>query len=234
MVRATQDGGFTVAPKPPEAGGETTLPAVRVKASREQETATGPVQGYVAKRSATGTKTDAPIIETPQSISVVTSDQVQATKAQNLMDALGYTAGVARAEGLDRTSDSFVIRGFRANAGTGTLYRDGSKYQLNIYNGQQEPYGLERIELLKGASSVLYGSAAPGGIINTISKRPSAEPVREFNVELGSFNRKQVSGDFSGALGQNSDWSYRLTALRRDSDTFVDHVPDDRTYIAPR
>lgn len=216
-----------------QSAAETVLPVVRVSASQERETATGSVNGYVARRSATGTKTDTAIVETPQSISVIAADQIQTTKSQNLMDALGYTASVARAEGLDRTSDSFVIRGFRANAGTGSLFRDGSKYQLNIYNGQQEPYGLERIELLKGASSVLYGTAAPGGVINTVSKRPTIEPLREINVEWGSFGRKQVSGDFAGALGQDSDWSYRLTAMHRDSGTFVDHVPDDRTYVAP-
>lgn len=205
---------------------ESVLPAVRVKAKNEAEAATG----YVAKRSTAATKTDTPIIETPQSISVVTSDQLETTKSQNLMDALGYTAGVARLEGLDRTTDRFVLRGFQTN---GNVFRDGSKYQLNIYNGQQETYGLERIELLKGASSVLYGNAAPGGILNTVSKRPGIEPVRELNVEFGSFNRKQVSGDFGGALTQDGTWTYRLTALHRDSDTFVNHIPDDRTYIAP-
>lgn len=104
---------------------------------------------------------------------------------------------------------------------------------MNIYNGRQEPYGLERIEFLKGASSVLYGAMPPGGVINTVSKRPTVEPLRELNVEAGSFRRRQVSADFGGALDQDGTWSYRLTALRRDSDTFVDHVPDDRTYVAP-
>lgn len=150
-------------------------------------------------------------------------------KAQNLMDALGYTAGVGRLEGADKTGDSFVIRGFK----TFTTYRDGSKYQVNSYDGQQEPYGLERIEVLKGAASVLYGSVAPGGLINTVSKRPTIDPLHELNVELGSFSRKQLSGDFGGALTDNGEWSYRLTFLQRDSDTFVDYVPDNRTYIAP-
>ena len=104
---------------------------------------------------------------------------------------------------------------------------------MNIYNGRQEPYGLERIEFLKGASSVLYGAMPPGGVINTVSKRPTVEPLRELNVEAGSFRRRQVSADFGGALDQDGTWSYRLTALRRDSDTFVDYVPDDRTYVAP-
>ncbi|ASI70522.1 TonB-dependent receptor [Diaphorobacter nitroreducens] len=212
---------------------EQVLPVVTVKAGAERENATGPVQGYVAKRSAIGTKTDTPIIETPQSISVVGAEEIETLKAQSLMDALGYTAGVANYAGPMLTAELFFLRGFQAGAPNGSLYRDGSKFQVNMYNGKIEPYGLERIEVLKGASSVLYGLAGPGGIINAVSKRPASIPLRELNVELGSFNRKQVSGDFGGALTEDGTWSYRLTALHRDSDTFVDHVPDNRTFIAP-
>ncbi len=236
VVRSTSDGGFTIASRPPEAGGETTLPAVRVKASREQETATGPVTGYVAKRSATATKTDTPLVETPQSISVIGAEEIQIRGATSLFEAIGYTAGVAatsvRSGAADRTNDSFLLRGFDMDPQSGNFYRDGTKYTVNPYNGRQEPYGLERLELLKGASSVLYGTAAPGGIINSVSKRPTTEPLRELNVEVGSFGRKQVAGDFGGALSTDNTWSYRLTGLTRDSDTSVDHVPDDRTYLA--
>lgn len=207
----------------------STLPAITATAS--QETATGPFIGYAARRSATGTKTDTPIIETPQSITVIGAQEIETLKSQSLQDALGYVAGVSRAEGMDRTTDSLFLRGFRTSLGN--YYRDGTLYTVNIYNGRQEPYGLERIEYLKGASSVLYGATPPGGVISTISKRPVTEPLRELNVELGSFDRKQLSGDFGGALDEDGQWSYRLTALRRDSNTFVDHVPDDRTYVAP-
>ncbi|MET0351702.1 MAG: TonB-dependent siderophore receptor [Rhizobacter sp.] len=210
---------------------EVALPAVRVREA--PETATGPVPGYVAKRTATATKTDVPLIEVPQSISIVPAEQIQTLKPQNLVEALGYTAGVGRDEGADRTGDGFTLRGFGASAYFGSVYRDGSKYQVNFYNGQQEPYGLERVEVLKGASSVLYGAVAPGGVINTISKRPTANPIRELNVEVGSWDRKQVSGDFAGALSADGAWTYRLTGLVRDADSFVDHVEDDRFFVAP-
>ncbi|PKD78733.1 TonB-dependent siderophore receptor, partial [Escherichia coli] len=141
-------------------------------------------------------------------------------KAQSLQDALGYVAGVSRAEGQDRTSDSLFLRGFRGSQGN--YYRDGTLYTVNIYNGRQELYGLERVEFLKGAASVLYGAAPPGGVINTVSKRPTTEPLHELNVEAGNFRRKQISGDFGGALDDEGKWSYRLTALKRDSDTFID------------
>lgn len=231
MQAVQVSGGGYVLRAAPEVG-VSTLPEVAVKASREpEEKPTGPVRGYVAKRSATGTKTDTPIIETPQSITVIGQEEMQTLGVQSLQDALSYAAGVSRAEGLDRTTDSFFLRGFRTNVGS--TYRDGSLYTVNIYNGRQETYGLERIELLKGAASVLYGSAGPGGIINTVSKRPTVEPLRELSVQLGSFDRKQVAGDFGGALDKDGEWSYRLTFLKRDSNTFVDYVPDDRVYIAP-
>ncbi|WP_419342139.1 TonB-dependent siderophore receptor [Achromobacter sp. PD1] len=224
------NGSYTLRPAPASHHDATTLEAVTVTA-QAAETATGPLHGYAARLSATGTRTDTPIIETPQSISVVGAEEIDTLKSQSIQDALGYVAGVSRAEGMDRTSDSLFLRGFRSNLGN--YYRDGMLYTVNIYNGRQEVYGLERIEFLKGASSVLYGSASPGGIINTVSKRPTVEPLRELNVEAGNYSRKQISGDFGGALDEDGKWSYRLTALLRESDTFIDHVPDDRTYIAP-
>jgi iron complex outermembrane receptor protein len=227
----TDAGTYTLRKSPAATPGEASLTPVTVTADALQENAWGPVKGYVAKRSATATKTDTPIIETPQSITVIGAEEIETLKSQSLQDALGYVAGVNRAEGQDRTTDAFFLRGFKT--GNSSVFRDGSQYVVNYYNGQQEPYGLERIELLKGAASVLYGAAAPGGLINTVSKRPTTEALHELNVELGSFKRRQVSGDFAGALDQTGDWSYRFTFLKRDSDTAIDHVPDDRTYIAP-
>ncbi len=223
------NGSYTLRAAPVSAEDAALLEPVTVTGMAE--TATGPFPGYAARLSATGTKTDTPIIETPQSITVVGAEEIETLKAQNLQDALGYVAGVSRAEGLDRTTDSFFLRGFRSNLGS--YYRDGSLYTVNIYDGRQEPYGLERIEFLKGASSVLFGAMPPGGIINTISKRPTLDPLRELAVEAGSFRRRQIAADFGGALDEDGIWSYRFTALQRDSDTFIDHIPDDRTYVAP-
>ena len=227
-LRITANGTFSARPLP-QAGGATLLEPVRVTGAAESPS--GPLHGYAARVSATGTKTDTPIIETPQSITVVGAEEIETLKAQSLQDALGYVAGVSRAEGLDRTTDSLFLRGFRTDLGN--FYRDGTLYTVNVYNGRQEPYGLERVEYLKGAASILYGASPPGGVINTVSKRPTREPLRERRVDLGNFDRKQISGDFGGALDDAGVWSYRLTALRRDSNSFIDHVPDDRTYVAP-
>ena len=223
-VRRT-DGSYRLEARPTD----VDLPLVRVEADWMQETAYGPVHGIAATRSATGTKTDTPIIETPQSISVVSREEFQNYGARNFTEALSYTPGVSRFNGSERSSEGMRIRGFRNS----TTYRDGSKYQVNAYDGQQELYGLERLEVLKGPSSIMYGVAAPAGIINAVSKRPTSEPLREINLEAGSFDRRQISTDFSDAWDEDGVWSYRLTMLYRDSDTFIDHVPDDRTYIAP-
>lgn len=153
-------------------------------------------------------------------------------KPQNLAEALNYTAGVdLGSRGPGRVEDTVMLRGFRVD--TGSQFRDGSRFMGHIYSGQQETYGLERIEVLKGASSILYGAIGPGGIINTVTKRPSIIPIRELNITGGSFNKQQISGDFSDRFSSENDWSYRLTFLHRKSDAFINYIKDDRTFIAP-
>lgn len=89
------------------------------------------------------------------------------------------------------------------------------------------------MEVLKGPSSIRYGSAAPGGVINTVIKRPPPTPLHEIKVEYGSYNRKQLSADFGGLLDEPGVWSYRLTALERKSDTYMNYGSDDRAYVVP-
>lgn len=192
------------------------------------------VDGYRADSSSSGAKTDTPIIETPQSISVVTADQIANQRATSLADTLAYTPGIAtQSGGFSRMVDDFMIRGFNTASGnTGTL-RDGMKFQSSVYDGGQEPYGLERVEVLRGASSVLYGQVAPGGIVNAISKRPTTTPLHEVNVEYGSYDKKQISADFGGPIDDEGVLSYRLTGLYRNADNWVDNTPDNKTYIAP-
>lgn len=229
-LRITANGTFSAQPLPQ--GGAAMLEPVRVTAAAESPT--GHVDGYVALRSMAGAKTDTPLIETPQSVSVVTSDQIRVVKAASVADALGYTPGVAaQSPAFSRMVDDLMLRGFNVATGNSGLLRDGLKLQSNVYDGGQEPYGLERVEVLRGAASVLYGQLTPGGVVNTVSKRPTTEPLRELNLETGSYARRQVSGDFAGALTEDGTWSYRLTGLARNADNWVDHVPDDRTYLAP-
>ena len=195
----------------------SNLPAVTVTADTEAS-AKGHVNGYVAKRSATGTKTDTPILETPQSISVVTADRAAAIGATTVKDALGYTPGVSTTVfGADSRYDWISIRGFDGYAPG--FYLDGMPLRNNGNWGvwQIEPYGMERIEVLRGPASVLYGQASPGGVVNVVSKRPTTEPLREVQLQLGSNHRTQIAADFSGPIDAEGKLSYRLTAVGRDS-----------------
>lgn len=209
-----------------------TLPEVKVTADAPAEKASGPVNGYVAKRSATGTKTDTPLLETPQSITVVTRDQMEAQAADSLDQAFNYSVGIVPLTGgaQRRTGTAFVVRGFNVT-GAQPLYLNGSKFPINSLSGTIEPYGYERVELLKGPASILYGQAAPGGVINLVSKRPTAEPLHDIEVQLGSWDRRQVAADFAGPLNADGSLSYRVTGLLRDSQTQIAKILDDRAVL---
>lgn len=141
------------------------------------ERATGPVEGYVATRSTTGSKTDADIMSTPRSVSVVTKDAVEARGGvTNVRDAFAYTAGYFSYDDVNtRTSFSSFSRGFSLGYSN---YLDGlaMPHGVDRASPQIEPYGLERMELLKGPASILYGQGTPGGILNSVSKRPTFDP----------------------------------------------------------
>jgi iron complex outermembrane receptor protein len=210
---------------------ETQLPAVPVRASADRETATGPVTGYNARRSATATKTDTSLAETPQSVTVVTRDQIVDQGASNLQDALNYAAGVrADAYGLDSRTDSVLVRGNYP-----VEYLDGLRKNFDYYtsNARTDPYTLERIELLRGPAAMLYGQGTTGGVINMVSKLPQPEAQREVGLQIGSWNRTQLQADLTGPLSADGQWLYRVVAVARKADTQVDHVRDDRALLAP-
>jgi len=208
-----------------------TLPEVRVDAFATPETAQTPVIGYRAKNATTATKTDTPLSETPQSVTIVPRDQLVDQGATSMQEALNYAAGVRPdAYGLDSRTDSIRIRG-----GYPDVYLDGLRQNYDYYTSttRTEPYTLERVEVLRGPAGMLYGSGTVAGIVNMVSKKPQLETQREVGVQLGNFNRRQIQADLTGALTQDGDWSYRLVALARKSDTQVDYVPDDRTVLMP-
>ena len=208
-----------------------TLPEVRIDANAENESATSPVVGYRARNAVTATKTDTPLAETPQAVTVVTRDQIVDQGATSLQDALGYAAGVrSDAYGLDARTDSVRIRGSEP-----TVYLDGLRQAYGYYTSttRTEPYALERLEVLRGPAGMLFGSGTAAGVVNMVSKRPLTETQREVGVQFGNWGRKQIQADLTGALTADGEWSYRLVALQRKSDTQVDHVPDDRSLLAP-
>lgn len=204
-----------------------------INISGELDSPVGEDQGYVAKNSRSATKINTPLSETPRSISVVTQAQMDDRNVQTISEALRYSGGVqAGFYGEDNKQDWFIIRGFKqANNG---LFMDGSRiYSSAFYSWQIDPYMLERIEVLKGAASVLYGQTPPGGLINLQSKRPTADSKNEIGIQYGSFDRKQINLDVGGKLDEEGDLLYRLVALSRDTGTQVDDVDAARILLAP-
>lgn len=207
------------------------IPQVTVTGQVEAETATSPVYGRVAKRTSTGVKTDTDLLETPQSVSVVTREQLELQGVTGIDEAVRYTSGtVGGAFGQDPRSDWVLVRGFKP-----ALYLDGMPLPDGVWTGTSrlEPYALERIEILKGPASVSYGALPPSGFVNAVSKRPLADAQREIGVEFGSHNKKQATVDLTGPLSEDGRWLYRVVGLARTSDNEVDYITDKRYFLAP-
>jgi len=208
-------------------------------AAATAERGTDPVRGFVPVVSSAAMKSDTPILETPQSVSVVSRDQLDARSVTTLVEGLQYVAGLAvQPGGKDPRFDNVFIRGFDNN-GYGA-YRDGLREVgdpnfLSLF--RNEPYGFERIDVIKGPSSVMYGQGAPGGLVDVISKRPTDKAFGEIVGQFGNYDRYQGAFDFGGPATKDGTLLYRLTGVFRDSDAqianFSNFVKDNRTYIAP-
>ncbi len=203
---------------------DVALPAVTVTAGSERAPLV--TQGQAANVG----KSSVSIQDTPFSIDVIDMKQASEAGAKNVQDALLYSAGVYSGQyGFDTRGDWSSIRGLSPSA-----YMDGIRGIYGYYNNvRPEVYTLERIEVLKGPSSVLYGQAELGGIINVVSKRPRPTAYREVEVQLGSHERKQIATDLTGPITKDGEFLYRLVALKRDSDTQVDYVNDDALVFMP-
>ena len=211
-----------------QTGDGTELEAIVVKRGGT-ERGNGPVDGYVAGQSMAGTKTDTPVARTPQSVSVVPKQQIEDQHAESVAEALRYTPGVfAEYRGASNLRDELFVRGFYYVP----KYLDGLFLGGDLSYAKIDPYLLERVELLSGPASVLYGQANPGGIVNMVSKRPTDEPLREAQISAGT--GKYVSGGFDisdraadGAVG------YRLAVTGSRRDLQEDHARERSFAIAP-
>ncbi|TDN82843.1 TonB-dependent siderophore receptor [Stakelama pacifica] len=175
-----------------------------------------------------GTKTETPLIETPQPITVVPAEQYLEQGAISVSDTVKYTAGVlTNAYGRDTRVDSFTVRGINA-----LQFRDGMRDIFSSYASiTADPYNFERVEVVRGPASVLFGQGSIGGLVNLVSKTPTFTTGGEMRAVYGSYDRKEVMGDVNVAL--SNSLAVRLVGRARNADTYIAHVPDDRYFIAP-
>ncbi|OWJ97106.1 TonB-dependent siderophore receptor [Pseudomonas sp. A46] len=198
--------------------------------------ALGSADGYLATHSQIATKTSKALLETSQSVSVVTREQIDDQGSKTVQQAMRYTPGIFTGQvGASNRYDYIVMRGFADNS-VDNVYLDGLKTMGDsgtFSSLQVDPYFLERIDVLKGPSSVLYGRSLPGGLVALTSKKPLYEDYHQVQATLGNLDQKGLGFDFSGPLDEEKRIAYRLVGLGKGGDTQFDHTREERYAIAP-
>jgi len=198
--------------------------------------ALGSMDGYNATHSQIATKTSTALLETSQSVSVVTRQQMDDQGSQTVAQTMRYTPGVlTNPYGATHRYDYVAMRGFN-DGSVDNIYIDGLKSMgdSGTYSTMQiDPYFLERVDILKGPSSVLYGRSSPGGLVALTSKKPLYEAYHEIQATVGTQGQHGVGFDFSGPVDDDKRIAYRVTGLTHESDTQFDHNEEKRYAIAP-
>ncbi|MDM3066284.1 TonB-dependent siderophore receptor [Citrobacter sp. CK180] len=193
---------------------------------------TAPVKGMVATKTLSATKTSAELVKTPQSVSVVTRDQMDALDATSVSQALRYTAGAfTEYRGSSNRNDEVFVRGFSYVP----KFLDGLSFgaTASSQTGTVDPWLLERVELVRGPASVLFGQVNPGGLISMTSKRPTSEPIHKIQFSTGNRDLAEGAFDFGGPLSDDGRVLYRLNGIARTQHNQVEDYKDSRVAIAP-
>ena len=197
--------------------------------------ALGEMEGYTATHSSVATKTSMPLAETSQTVSVVTRQQIEDQGSRSVAQAVRYTPGLMSTPyGATTRYDYVAMRGI-TDGSVDNLYLDGQKLlgDSGTYSSLQvDPYFVERIDILKGPSSVLYGRSLPGGLVAMTTKKPQYEASRQVQLSYGSEDYKQIGFDFTGPL-VDERIAYRLVGVAKDADNQVDGVEEKRYALMP-
>jgi iron complex outermembrane receptor protein len=214
------------AQKPDEPTQEPAMEAeeeIEIVVTGEQE------ENYRVPNATTATRTDTPIRDVPQSIQVVPQQVLEDRQVTELNDALRNVSGISIGDSPLRPFDSPIIRGF-SESFSSNVFVNGIR---RVGGGPVETTNVERIEVLKGPASVLYGQGEPGGLINLVTKQPLSEPYYTIEGTIGNFDFYRSAIDISGPLNADKTALYRLNAAYLNSGTFVDFVDIERFFIAP-
>ncbi|BBA32028.1 TonB-dependent siderophore receptor [Methylocaldum marinum] len=200
----------------------TTLDQVKVVGAVEQ--ADGDTKGYQSKRTRTATKTETPLIDVPQSITVVTQELIKDQNMQSIADTVRYVPGVVMSQG-EGNRDAVIFRG---NATTGDMYVDGMRDDVQYF---RDLYNIDRVEVLKGPNAMIFGRGAAGGLINRVTKVANWENPREASFQVGSWDKFRLTGDFGQAINEN--FAVRLTSLWESSRSYREGFHAERWGVNP-
>ncbi len=219
-------------PEPQSSGSDTTLPKVTVEADAEADpydptNTNDPYnKSYAVTNSSTSTKTDTPIMETPASIQVIPKSVMHDQQAFRLEDVIKNVSGVQTQHSFGGDYETFIMRGFKLS-------------EANYHNGVRIPAtkfdlaNVERVEVLKGTSAMLYGLGDPGGFISTVTKQPSSTPYYSIEQRFGSYDHYRTEASATGPLSKEHGLNYRMDLSYLDANSFRDGINRDRIFFAP-
>jgi iron complex outermembrane receptor protein len=235
-ARKTPNGTVTLEkaqPAPEPRSGAETMPAVTVTGTSEYDSTDPYNPDYSLPNASTATKTDTPIMETPFSVKVISKQVMQDQQSVRLDQALENVSGVqpSRSAGGIGGGQSFTtIRGFQ----TTDFYRDGGRFNGSfVVNGPREMANVERIEVLKGPASILYGRMEPGGMVNIVTKKPLATPYYSLQQQFGSFDFYRTTADATGPVTEDGSLLYRVNLAYENGGSFREFINNDRVFFAP-
>jgi iron complex outermembrane recepter protein len=183
---------------------------------------------YRVPNATTATKTDTPLRDIPSSIQVIPRQVIQDQGATSVRETVRNVSGITLSNTSGNRNETFIIRGF-----TAAEFQNGFRSDFFSSRTQTELANVERIEVLKGPASVLFGQAEPSGIINFVTKKPLLEPLYELSFTAGSYSFYRPTLDFSGPLTDDKSVAYRLNIAYENAGSFRDRVNTERIFIAP-
>lgn len=191
--------------------------------SAETITVVGP-RSYRATESSSSTRTDTPLIDVPQSVSVVTDAEIRDRAAQNLADTVRYVPGVAFAQG-EGNRDTPIFRG---NASTADMFVDGVRDDVQYF---RDLYNVERVDVLRGSNGMIFGRGGGGGVINRVTRQANGRDVHALSAQFSGEGGGRVTGDFGIAIDDMA--SFRVTGVYEDSESYRDDVTYERNGLNP-
>lgn len=201
---------------------DIALETVEVISQRTSDTK--PVKGYKAAKSTSSTKTDTPLIDVPQAVTVITQEVIKDQSIMSIADTIRYVPGVTASNG-EGNRDAVVFRG---NQTTSDLFIDGLRDDVQVY---RDLYNTDRVEVLKGPNGMIFGRGGAGGVLNRVTKKAGWDTVKDMRITYGAWDQRRVSGDYG--TGLSDQIAFRVNTVYEDADSYRDGVNLERFGLNP-